>query len=286
VAAAPLTLPLFEGVPNLARLIPIKKKTFRRHWISLWQECRQEKWDIIIDIRGSLVPYFLKSQDRYTWKPSFSQEHRVVQLGYLIGRNPPPLPHLWLNPHHRQKAQNLIQATLPVLAVAPAANWVGKQWPSSAFAALIKQFLKHHDAKIAVFAAPQERASIKEILSTIPKDRCLDLVGTLSFLEIAACLQRCHMFIGNDSGLMHMAAAMGTPTIGLFGPSDDRLYAPYCSPEAPVNQVIRTPQSLDELKKLPGFAFDAPQTFMDSLSPDTVFPILKKMWDQTDTHFR
>ena len=54
----------------------------------------------------------------------------------------------------------------------------------------------------------------------------IDLCGRLSLAEVAACLARCALFVGNDSGLMHLAAAAGTPTLGLFGPSRADEYAP------------------------------------------------------------
>jgi heptosyltransferase-3 len=278
VAAAPLTLPLFEGVPHLTRLIPIVKKPFRRHWFELRQKCCREEWDMILDIRGSLVSYFLKARKRYVWRSPRTYGHRVVQLGQLVGQTSAPAPHLWLRNEQVQKAQFLIPDGVPVLALAPAANWIGKQWSSSGFAALIGQFLKKQDAHIAVFAAPEERASIQSVLEAIPEDKRIDLVGRLSLLEIAACLKRCRTFVGNDSGLMHMAAASGVPTIGLFGPSDDRVYGPYCSPEKPIHRVVRIPESREDLQKRPDFAFDAPHSFMDNLKPETVLQTLEEVW--------
>jgi ADP-heptose:LPS heptosyltransferase len=177
-----------------------------------------------------------------------------------------------------RRAQSLITESVPVLALSPAANWIGKQWPAKSFSILVNQFLENHEAKVAVFAAPQERSIVQPILNGIPRDKRIDLVGRLSLLETAACLKQCKVFVGNDSGLMHMAAAVGTPAIGLFGPSDDRMYAPYCSPETPIHQVVRIPESLDELKKMPGFAFDAPRTFMENLKPETVYQALEEMW--------
>ncbi len=165
-----------------------------------------------------------------------------------------------------------------MLALSPAANWIGKQWPPSAFAQLVGQFVQRYDAKVAVFAAPEERASIQSVLEAIPQDKRLDLVGKLSLLEIAACLKQACVFVGNDSGLMHMAAAVGTPTIGLFGPSDDQMYEPYCSTEPSIHRVVRIPESREDLKKLPDFAFDAPRSFMGNLKPETVFQTLEEMW--------
>jgi ADP-heptose:LPS heptosyltransferase len=203
-------------------------------------------------------------------------------MGRLVGMSPPPAPHVWLRPEHLQEAQTLILPTVPVLALAPAANWIGKQWSPSSFATLATRFLEKREAKIALFAAPHERASIQPVVDAIPQDKCIDLIGELSLLEIAACLKQCQAFVGNDSGLMHVAAAVGTPTMGLFGPSDDRMYAPYSAPGGPINQVVRIPESIDDLKRLPDFSFQATRTFMGNLKPETVFQALEAMWLNTE----
>jgi ADP-heptose:LPS heptosyltransferase len=64
----------------------------------------------------------------------------------------------------------------------------------------------------------------KPLLALLPE--AIDLVGRLTLPEVVALLERATLFIGNDSGLMHLAAAAGTPTVGLFGPTDAATYAP------------------------------------------------------------
>ena len=64
------------------------------------------------------------------------------------------------------------------------------------------------------------------VLDGLGDERAVDLVGKLSLPEAAAVLARCALFVGNDSGLMHLSAATGTPTLGLFGPSPADHYAP------------------------------------------------------------
>src|SRR5206468_11923927 len=82
-------------------------------------------------------------------------------------------------------------------------------------------------ARVAVLAAGHERAQAEPLLGAIPDRRRIDLVGKLDLLTAAALVRRCALFIGNDTGLMHIAAAAGTPTLGLFGPSPIAQYAPW-----------------------------------------------------------
>ncbi len=81
-------------------------------------------------------------------------------------------------------------------------------------------------ARVAVFAGPgaQERALAAPVLAALPE--AIDLCGRLTLPQAAACLMRSALFVGNDSGLMHLAAAAGTPTLGLFGPTPPEEYAP------------------------------------------------------------
>src|SRR5690606_941321 len=80
----------------------------------------------------------------------------------------------------------------------------------------------------------------------VPGDRLIDLVGKVDPLTAYACLKRARLFIGNDSGVMHLAAAAGSPTLGLFGPSDETLYAPW----GPHTRALRGGRTFAQLKAL------------------------------------
>ncbi len=82
----------------------------------------------------------------------------------------------------------------------------------------------------------------------------------------AACLKRCALFVGNDSGLMHMAAAAGTPTLGLFGPTRDQHYAPW----GPKGAAVRTEESVEALTGRPGFDHRARASLMGGLVVEAV----------------
>ena len=85
-------------------------------------------------------------------------------------------------------------------------------------------------------------------------------------MEAAAALERASLFVGNDSGPMHLAAAAGAPTLGLFGPSRDEVYAPWGDAAA----VVRTPESCDALRARPDYDRRAGGSLMGSLEVDAV----------------
>ena len=86
------------------------------------------------------------------------------------------------------------------------------------------------------------------------------------------------MFIGNDSGLMHMAAASGVPTLGLFGPSRVEHYAPW----GPNTAWVRTVESYDELIGAPGYDHRTTGTLMDGLSIDAAEQAAIELWRRVE----
>jgi len=100
------------------------------------------------------------------------------------------------------------------IAVAPGSRWPSKRW--SGFAKLCETLARHDrillvgDAADRAFTAPIARAL---------GDRCIDIAGHPSLMETAAHIARCRVFAGNDSGLMHLAEAVGVPVVALFGPT-------------------------------------------------------------------
>ena len=123
-------------------------------------------------------------------------------------------------------------------------------------------------------AIAPERDQAAPVLAAIDPARRLDLVGTTDALEAGACLARCALFIGNDSGLMHVAAAVGTPTLGLFGPSRPEHYRPW----GPHCAYLRTPQSIEELLADPDYDPDTTGTLMDGLEVGMVADAAAALW--------
>jgi ADP-heptose:LPS heptosyltransferase len=141
---------------------------------------------------------------------------------------PPPLPVAWTSAEDRARARALLPEGAPLIGLGPTANWAGKVWPPERFVALFETLRLEAvpGARPVVFAGPgpAEAAMARPVLQALPG--AIDLAGRLTLGEAAACLARLRLFVGNDSGLMHLAAAAGAPTLGLFGPSPADEYAP------------------------------------------------------------
>ncbi len=226
VACGAAAAPVFARLPGLERLIIFEKQRFDAHWFRLWGKLIGTVWDIAVDVRGSGILLFLVVLRRRILRGGRRPGRRYEQLAVSMGWAEAPLPVVWTAPADDQRAHE-VMGDGPVLALAPTANWSGKIWPAARFVAVAQALMaKIPGLKVAVFAGPgeAERALAAPVLDALPG--AIDLVGALELSEAAACFRRSKLFIGNDSGLMHIAAAAGAPTLGLFGRSRASEYAP------------------------------------------------------------
>jgi heptosyltransferase III len=278
IAAGPAAAPLFTAVPGLERLLVVDKRPLALHWLALYRRVAAQRWDLVVDLRGSALAYLLRAGERRVMAKGDPAEHRVRQLARPFALDPPPSPRLWLARQQEQAAAALVPTGGPVLAIGPAANWRGKQWRAERFAELALRLTAADGllpgARVAVLAASHERSQAAPLLAALPPSRRLDLVGRADLLTAAAALKRAALFIGNDTGVMHMAAAMGTPTLGLFGPSRAQHYAPW----GPHAAVVTTPISYEALVGAPGYDHRRTDTLMDSLDVAAVEAAAQRLW--------
>ena len=228
VACGAATAGAFARLPGLERLIVFEKRRLDAHWADLWLRCAPHLWEVVVDFRGSAVSFALLAKRRLIVRGGRRPGRRYRQIGASLGLDPAPLPVAWIAPEDHAKAESLLPPGPPILALGPTANWIGKVWPAENFAEAVRRLAsgKLAGARIAIFGGPgeQERAQAAALFEALPD--ALDLVGRLSVAESAACIARASLFIGNDSGLMHLSAAAAAPTLGLFGRSRASEYAP------------------------------------------------------------
>lgn len=231
VACGPAAEGVFARMPNRAWTILLTKRRLRLHWLELWREVRHDRWDLVVDLRGSAFAWLVRARRRVVMRGGRQPGPRLGHLGALFGLDPPPLPVAWFGPADRARAAALLPGEGPWIGLGPTANWDRKVWPAERFVALFEALAAPGQplagARAVILGGPgaQERAMAAPVLAALG-DRAVDLAGSLSLPEAAAVLARCALFIGNDSGLMHLSAAAGAPTLGLFGPSRVGEYAP------------------------------------------------------------
>ena len=311
VACGPLVKGFFEPIKQVERVISLKKEKCAGHWCKLWPLVIITRWDIIVDLRNSAVSRLVFAKKRYVFGRNIDkslhkaqQNAAVMKLDYvpdlrlwfseemkkearrIMGRQD-DAPALNLNknnddqPHDNRPHDDNLRADRPIIAIGPAANWRAKTWPAESFMDMIRQLtnpssphciLPH--ARIAVIAASEEKEQALPVLNSIPEERRIDLIGKGSPEFASACISLCDFYIGNDSGLMHCAAATGIPTFGLFGPSWPRLYSPWGRKTA----YISTPKDFKQLTDYKGYSAKTAPCLMEGLSVEDVVEAIKIFW--------
>ena len=275
VACGPLAEGLFKSASGVVEVIILRKKPFSGHWLELWQKCIGTKWDIIIDLRNSAVSRLLWAGQRYIWGSTNPALHKVEQNAQVLELTIPPAPRLWFSATTLTKARQLIPDRNFTLAIGPTANWKGKTWPAENFIELIARLREDvfKDCRVAIFAAPGEEENARKVLQSIPIPFAIDMIAKADPVTAAAAISLCQLYIGNDSGLMHCAAATGVPTLGLFGPSRPEHYRPWGANSA----YVATPQTMDELTAFSGYDPKTVGSLMGTLTVDAVYDAVKKL---------
>ena len=277
IACGPAAAPLFAETPQVKRIIILKKRRLGLHWLALWWRCWPLFWHLVVDLRASALSYCLLARRRMVLRPSTDAVHRLVSLARFAGLADSPSPRLWTGAAQQSEAERLLPAGL-VLALGPAANWRGKQWPGENFAELARRLTAPEGilpgATIVLLGTASERGEVLAVIDALPAGQLLDLVGKLDLLTAAALLARCDFYVGNDSGLMHIAAASGVPTLGLFGPSREAHYAPWGARSA----VVRTALDYDQLVGGRGYDHRTTGSLMESLTVDMAERGARELW--------
>jgi heptosyltransferase-1 len=206
---------------------------FHRHesgtWWSLLRRLRREHFDLVVDLQGlfrsGLFAFVTGAARRvglsdsregarwfYTEIVPVRREHAVTRYLRVTGQTGPIEFPLGVGD---RKRENLI-------ALNPLARWESKIWGDEKFSALLDRLPAD---RVVLIGSARERDRIE----SINRGRARNLAGTLDLYELAELYRRCAVVITNDTGPMHLAAAVGTPVIALFGPTDPALVGPYGS---------------------------------------------------------
>jgi lipopolysaccharide export system permease protein len=105
IAAGPAAAPLFESVPRLDRLIVVEKRRWSLHWLGLYAAVVGTRWDLVVDLRGSALPYFIRAGRRIGEVKGEAGESRVEQLARSFALAPAPAPRLYLAARHERAAR-------------------------------------------------------------------------------------------------------------------------------------------------------------------------------------
>ena len=240
--------------PYLGRLLLKDKGAGISGTCGLIVKLREQAYDAAVDLRSAILTLFICSgqrgiKRRGTSAGSHAVQHHFTALRSIVGANTEiPDARLWLDEPGRARAKEILSG-IPHgrrLVVAPGANWPGKIWPIERYVELLDQIRNDFDSVVIV--GSKEDFPLGERLRSLSPLPALNIAGATSLLEAAACLSDSTAFVGNDSGLGHMAAALKVPTVTVFGPGQPDRYKPW----GPLASTVLAPNQ--DLRALPAEA--------------------------------
>ncbi len=272
---------LLEGNPFVRRVIPLDTLGWRKRFASAqtlreiaaaFRALRERHFDAVIDFQGllktGLISRLCRSPRRigYAKTPHrepgvglfYTEEARAVAGTHVIYENLAlverlgarasswkfPLPQ---NVDDEKYAESSLSETGDFILISPGGGWVAKLWPPASYTALVARISRC--APLAAFAivltgSPAEETNIRMILENAGGKRAYYVPAMLS--QYIALARRARLFIGSDTGPMHLAAALGVPVVALMGPTDPARNGPFSpadialSTRAPVNHTRRS----------------------------------------------
>jgi lipopolysaccharide heptosyltransferase I len=123
------------------------------------------------------------------------------------------------------KIKNMVHTDQPLAAVIPGARWDAKRWSEQGYSHIVRE-LAQCGMRVLVLGSPKEHALCQKVIEQSQVD-ALNMAGGTNLAELVAAISLCRVVVGNDSGPLHVAAALGRPLVGLYGPTDPASVGPF-----------------------------------------------------------
>ena len=273
VISRPETSQIFKSSKSVENVIIDNKRSskfFFPEFINLVKQVKSENFDIAIiphrSLRSALLAFMAKIPIRIGFSESAGKMFltKVVPFSWLLHdaeRNLTLLLPLIENTAPAETSLNVshgllekfkINDTLEI-GINPGSAWPTKRWPKERYGKLIKLLHQKYKKKILIIGSKNEIPWNKKIETIAGKDACINLTGKTSIEELMALIKDLKLFITNDSGPMHIAAASGIEVIAIFGPTTKELgFFPYSKKSFVIEEDLECrPCALHGSKKCP-----------------------------------
>ena len=268
----PTAAPLLKNYKNIENIIIFKKRKLNLHWLDIFQKTYSTNWDIVVDFRSSVLSLLLKNQKKYIFKKRHSIHH-IEQLNSFFGFECSKL-FVPTSDDEANKVNNHLDNSFKHVVIFPGGNWTPKLWSAESYNETMKLLIDKYDKiKFILVGSLKEKNKFHDqLIKDIKEDLIIDLFG-FNLTLTSAYMKKSDVFIGNDSGLMHLAVASELRVISLFGPTNDAVYGPTSDKDI----VIRTKENYDYFKSL---KINESKSYMNTIKPEILIKKCKKILNE------
>jgi lipopolysaccharide heptosyltransferase I len=254
---------LLEGHPQLDEVILFERHRYAKLWrdpeslmelLALTRELRRGQYDLAVDLQGLFRSGWLTYQTRAPIRVGFDNAREFAWLGYthrvqvatmeqhalerylsiadLLGCGREVEFVFATDDADREIAANLTRGIERYALLFPGTNWATKRWPAAHFADIVRPLEKQFGLRCIVGGSSGEAQLASQIRGAV------NLAGKTNLRQLTALIERASLVVSNDSGPMHIAAALGRPLVALFGPTNPTRTGPYQREESVVRLDI------------------------------------------------
>ena len=240
---------LFQDDILVDEIVTVEGAIFNLKTLKTLSGLSRQTWGLVVDIGPTLASRMMRAKTRFTLDPH-DRASPLMQICRALRIDiAEVMPAPAVSAAREAQAKALVGANsgrAPLLIMAPGASWLGRRWPTERFAVLATRLMRDDGplprARLLIAGDEADRDTAVALSMATPRAQVLELTGKLDLLTAFAAFRHAAAFIGNDEIWLHLAAAAGTATFGLLGPSDDA--------EAPPGDnvhIIRGPRSFEDI---------------------------------------
>lgn len=232
VVVGPRARSVLQRSPEIYKIVIYDKKASLWKKLEFITELRKVKYDQVVDLRNTAIPFLVACRKRTPLFRKFSEVNMRDRHLEMLAKvepdisSPPPF-------HFFNKADEMfalralevagIREKSGWILVAPGAASERKRWPVQHFKEVIRRLHEKTGKRVLLVGTENERPVAESILAELPGIVGV-LCGDLVLSETAALIANASLVIANDSAIMHLGFELGTPTVGIFGPTDHEKY--------------------------------------------------------------
>jgi heptosyltransferase-3 len=247
---------VLSGNTDMDEIVILDKGSLAAQWRFI-AGLRRRRFDTVIDLTDGDRSAFLSWISGAPVRIGFNDEHRwrgrcytqVIQpvpgMRHRIDRDLEVLKpiniqagsndlQLWLTPEEEDSADQLldqlgVQRSQSIVMLQPGARYWFKAWPPERFAELADRLMSQYGCQVLIGGSDQD-IDLAQQIQQMAKSRPIIMAGRTTIKQFAAIAKKSALFVGSDSGAMHIASAVSTPVVALFGPSSPREWGPRGGP--------------------------------------------------------